>query len=218
MARIIVNGSKVQIASGYATAFALTNISNAATAVVTCGTAHGVGSGDYFEITHCDWSRLAGRAFRAQATSATTITVEGLDTASTALYPSGTITGTAKEVSGWVDVAQVNELSVSGGEQQYAEGQYLDIPLVFRYPTVKSALNVSVNVDDDQSATFWTHVKASESATSNRTMRVVDVNNVPRILCTGIWSRSSAPAVAVNNVLKRQIGVAVAAEVTEYTS
>ena len=98
MARIIVNGSKVQIASGYATAFALTNISNAATAVVTCGTAHGVGSGDYFEITHCDWSRLAGRAFRAQATSATTITVEGLDTSSTAIYPAGTITGTAKEV------------------------------------------------------------------------------------------------------------------------
>src|SRR5574343_1769119 len=101
MARIIVNGSKVQIASGYATAFALTNISNAAPAVITCGTAHGVGSGDYFELTHCDWSRLAGRVFRAQATSATTITVEGLNTASTSLYPAGTITGTAKEISGW---------------------------------------------------------------------------------------------------------------------
>ena len=218
MARIIVNGSKVQIASGYATAFALTNISNAATAVVTCGTAHGVGSGDYFEITHCDWSRLAGRAFRAQATSATTITVEGLDTSSTALYPAGTITGTAKEISGWSAVAQVNELNVTGGEQQYAEGQYIDNPLVFRYPTVKSALNISLNVDDDQSATFWTYVGSSENASANYAMRVIDVNSIPRVVCTGIWSKSAAPAVAINGVLKRQIGIAAAAAVTEYTS
>ena len=218
MARIIVNGSKVQIATGYATAFAITDLSNAATAVITCGTGHGVGSGDYFEITHCDWNRLAGRAFRAVATSATTITVEGLNTASTSIYPAGTITGTAREISGWANVAQVNSLDVTGGEMQYAEGQYLDVPLVFRYPTVKSALNVAINADDDQSATFWTYVGSSESASANYAMRVIDVNSIPRILCTGIWSKSAAPAVAVNNVLKRQVGVAVAAEVTEYTS
>ena len=218
MARIIVNGSQVQIASGYATAFALTNISNAATAVMTCGTGHGVGSGDFFAISHCDWSRLAGRVFRAQATSATTITVEGLNTASTALYPAGTITGTAKEISGWSAVAQVNELNVTGGEQQYAEGQYIDNPIVFRYPTVKSALNIALNVDDDQSATFWTYVNTSDSASSNYAMRVLDVNSVPRMVCTGIWNKSSAPAVAINGVLKRQISVAAANAVTEYTS
>ena len=218
MARIIVNGSKVQVATGYGTAFAITDVSNASTAVATVGTGHGVAGGEYVELTHSVWPSLAGRVFRAVATSSTSITLEGLDTSSTAIYPTWSGTGTGKEVSGWADVAQVNSLDVTGGEQQYAEGQYLDVPLTFRFPTVKSSLNISVNVDDDQSASFWTHVNASEAALSNRAMRVLDVNAVPRIVLTGIWSKSSAPAVAVNNVLKRTIGVAAAAGVTEYTS
>jgi hypothetical protein len=49
-------------------------------------------------------------------------------------------------------------------------------------------------------------------------MRVLDVSSIPRIICTGIWSKSAAPSVAVNGVLKRQISVAVAAAVSEYTS
>jgi hypothetical protein len=218
MARIIVNGSKVQIATGYDTAFAITDISNASTAVATVGTGHGVVGDDFLELTDSVWPSLAGRVFRVAATSATSITLEGLDTSSTAIYPTWSGTGTGKGVTGWADVAQVNSLDVTGGEQQYAEGQYLDVPLTFRFPTVKSALNISVNVDDDQTASFWTHVNASEAALSNRAMRVLDVNSIPRIVLTGIWSKSSAPAVAVNNVLKRTIGVAAAAGVTEYTS
>jgi len=217
MARIIVNGSKVQIATGYGTPVNVTSISNASTAVATVGTSHGIAGDDFVELTHSVWPSLAGRVFRVAATDATSVTLEGLDTSSTAIYPTWSGTGTAKEITGWADIAQVNSLDVTGGEQQYAEGQYLDVPLVFRFPTVKSSLNISVSVDDDQSASFWTHVNASEAALSNRAMRVLDVNSIPRIVATGIWSKSSAPAVAVNNVLKRTIGVAAAAAVTEYT-
>lgn len=218
MARIVVNGSKMQIATGYQTAFTITETSNANPAVATLSASHGVVVGDYVEITSHDWPSLIGRVFRVSAVSVNDVTLEGLNTSDTAKFPAAGGAGGGREVSGWSDVAQINELTVAGGEQQFAEGQYLDSALQFRYPTVKSAVTVTVNVDDDQSLGFWTHVKASESALSNRAFRLIDNASIPRIVATGIWMRSAAPAVSVNGVFKRQVSISVTSDVTEYAT
>jgi hypothetical protein len=218
MSRIIVNGSKVQIASGYQTAFTISAITNAANAVATLSASHGVVANDYIEITSCTWPSLVGRVFKVSALSTNDATLSGCDTSDTAKFPAGTITGGGKEVTAWVDVAQVNELNVSGGEMQYQQGQYLDVPMIFKFPTVTSAIDVSINVDDDQSQAFWSHVISSQNSQANRAMRVIDANAIARIVGTGIWARSAAPAMAQNNVYKRTITVALAAAVTEYSS
>lgn len=218
MARIFVSGSQVQIATGYQTGFTISDITNASPAVATLSASHGVTVGDFVEITSCLWDSLSGRVFRASAVNVNDVTLEGLDTSDTDVYPSGTITGAGKEITGWANVAQVTELNVSGGEQQYGEGQYIDNPLQYRFPTFKTAVTMTVGVDDDQTASFWTHVKSSEGALENRAMRILDKGGVPRVVATGIWAKSAAPAIAINSVYKRQISIALASGTTEYTT
>lgn len=77
---------------------------------------------------------------------------------------------------------------------------------------------MSFGVDDDQSLSYWTQVKAAAAALTARPVRLRDGTGIPRAVGTGIWTFSAAPAVAVNSVLKRQINVAISAAFSEYAT
>lgn len=216
MSRILVNGSNVQIATGYGTAFTISDITNASPAVATLSSSHGVVEGDFIEITSCAWGRLVGRVFRAGTVATNDVQLENLDTTDTDIFPAGTITGGGKEVTGWTTVSQITEMNVTGGEQQFAEGQYMDDPLQYRYPTIKTAVQIAITVDDDQSQSYWSYINASESSLANKAIRFVDANSVPRVVATGIWMKSAAPAMSINGVYKRSVSIALASGVTEY--
>ncbi|MFO0270905.1 MAG: phage tail tube protein [Gemmatimonadota bacterium] len=218
MARIIVNGSVPSIAATFRATATITAITNGANAVATLGAGHGTVVGDFVEIVSSGWSRLVGRVFRVSAVSTNDVTLEGCDTTSTATFPAGQGAGTLRAVLSWTDLQQINELNITGGEQQFQEGQYIDNPLQFRFPTNQTPIDVSFNVDDDQAMTFWTQVRAAAASLANRPIRIRDATGIPRAVGTGVWSFSAAPALAVNQVLKRTINVAMAAQFSEYTS
>jgi hypothetical protein len=218
MARIIVNGSVPSIAATFRTAANITAISNANPAVATLAAAHGTVVGDYVEILSSGWSRAVGRVFRVSNVATNDVTLEGFDASSTATFPAGQGAGQLRAVITWADLQQINELNVTGGEQQFQEGQYIDNPLQFRFPTNQTPIDVSFNVDDDQSMSFWTQVRAAAASLFNRPIRIRDANGIPRAVGTGVWSYSAAPALAVNQVLKRTINVAMAAQFTEYST
>lgn len=218
MARIFVNGSTPSIAATFRTTANITAITNAANAVATLGAGHSTAVGDFVEIISSGWSRLVGRVFRVSAVATNDVTLEGCDTTSTSIFPAGQGTGSLRAVLTWVDLQQINELTVEGGEQQFQEGQYIDNPLQFRFPTNQTPIDVSFNVDDDQAMTFWTQVRAAAASLANRPIRIRDATGIPRAVGTGVWSFSAAPALAVNQVLKRTINVAMAAQFSEYTS
>lgn len=218
MPRIIVNGSIPSIAATFRTTANITGISNAANAVATLAAGHGTVVGDFVEILGSGWSRLVGRVFRVSAVVTNDVTLEGCDTSSTNTFPAGQGAGTLRAILTWTDLQQINELSVTGGEQQFQEGQYIDNPLQFRFPTNQTPIDVSFTVDDDQSMTFWTQVRSAADSLANRPLRIRDAVGIPRAVGTGVWSFSAAPAFAVNQVLKRTINVALAARFTEYQS
>lgn len=218
MARISVNGSIPYIAATYRATTNISALSNAASAVATLGAGHGTVVGEYLEILSSGWSKAVGRVFRVSAVSTNDVTLEGFDTSSTSNYPAGQGTGTARVAQTWAQLQQINEIDITGGEQQFEEGQYIDNPLKFRYPTNKSAIDISFMVDDDQSLSYWTQIKASQAALSNSAFRLTDASGIPRVVCTGIWTYSAGPEAKINNVLKRTINVAAAAALTEYTS
>ncbi|MBX3605371.1 MAG: hypothetical protein KF788_08870 [Piscinibacter sp.] len=218
MSRFYVNGTIPKIAATFrGTQAAITDISNAANAVATLAAAHSYQVGDYVEILTSGWNLLAGRVFRISALSTNDATLEGCDTQDTSKYPASQGAGTSRAVLTWANLQQINELEVSGGEQEFSEGQYIDNPLKFRFPTSQTPIDVRFLVDDDQAAAYWAHVKASRAALANRPLRF-DFPEGGKAAGTGIWTYSAAPAMELNNTRRRTINVAMAAEFTEYTS
>ena len=81
------NGATVAIASGYAAALAISAISNAFPAVATTA-ANTFAIGDFVELTS-GWGNLTNKVVRLSAATATTATLEGIDTTSLVRFPAG---------------------------------------------------------------------------------------------------------------------------------
>lgn len=221
MARKLVNGTIPAIGATFGTSTNITAITNASAAVATFAAGHGIVVGDYVEITASGWPLLAGRVFRASAVSTNDITLLGADTSSTTLYPAGAGAGsTGRRIITWAAIQQVNAdgIKVDGGDQQFTEGQYIDATLQFRYPTLKTPINAEMVVDDDQSLSYWSTVRAAEAALVNQPFRLQYPGGTGFAVGTGIWTVSAAPALTGNSVQKRTINVALASLFTEYTS
>ena len=220
MSRKLVNGTIPSIGATFGTSTNITAITNATAAVATFAAGHGITVGDSVEITSSGWPKLANRVFRASAVSTNDITLEKADTSSTTDYPAGQGAGTGRRIITWAAIQQVNAdgLTVDGGEQQFKEGQYIDSSLQFRFPTLKTPINAAMVVDDDQTLTYWTTVRAAEAALTNYPFRLAYPNGTGFAVGTGIWTVSAAPAMTGNDVQKRTINVAMASLFTEYTS
>lgn len=223
MARKLVNGTVPSIGATFGTVTNITGISNAASAVFSFSAGHGITVGDYFEVLSNGWPQLAGRVFRASAVSTNDITVAGLNTTSTTEYPAAQGSGTGRRVVTWAAIQQVNAdgLTVAGGEQQFLTGQYIDSSLEFRVPVNKSAIDLTMVVDDDQTLSYWTTVRAAEvagGAGTNYPLKLTYPGGGGNAVGAGIWTVSAAPAMQGNNVQKRTIGVAMASVFSEYTT
>lgn len=218
MARKLTNGTTVSIGATFGTTTAITGTSNANPAIATFSAGHGLVTGEYVEILTHDWPQLVGRVFKTSvATNA--ITLVGLDAASTTDYPAGG-TGSGRRIITWVAVQQLNAdgLTIDGGEQQFLDGQYIDSSLMFRIPTNQTPIGVNMVVDDDQSLTYWTTVRAAEVAKTGYPIKLLYPGTTGNAAGSGIWTVSAAPAFTGNNVQKRTIAVSMLSRFSEYTS
>lgn len=220
MARKLVNGTIPSIGATFGTASAISAITNATEAVATFAAGHGIVAGDFVEVTTSGWPLLANRVVRAKLVSTNDVTFEKFDTSNTALFPAGAGAGNGRRIITWAAIQQVNAdgLTVDGGEQQFKEGQYIDSGLQFRFPTLKTPINAAMVVDDDQSLSYWTTVRAAEATLANVPLRLAYPNGTGFAVGTGIWTVSAAPALTGNDVQKRTINVALASLFTEYAN
>lgn len=214
MARKIVNGTLFEIGTTYGSSVNITAATNVSSCVLTLGAGHSVVVNDFVEIITNGWGALIGRVFKVTAVATNDVTI-AFDSSSTAAFPAGQGTGTLRRVTAWAQVQQVNNPQVSGGEQNFGEGQYIDQSVGFKYPTNKSPIDVTFEVDDDQSLAYWTTVKAAQASLGNYALRMTYPGG-GGACGTGIWTYSAAPGLAVNSVQKRTINVALANVFTEY--
>lgn len=156
------NGSTISIATGLAAAKAISALTNADPSVAT-STAHGYSDGDV-AVYEGGWANLDGRVFRVDNSDTNSFAMEGINTTSTTRYPAGAGAGTAKKVSGFVQITGILGTSSSGGEQQFWEGAPLEALRNIRIPTTQSAAGIELTVADDPSAAWYDVVKgAAES-------------------------------------------------------
>lgn len=219
MARKLVSGTIPAIGATFGTSTAISAATNAASCVFTFASGHGITIGDYFEVTALGWPLGANRVFRASAVSTNDITALNFNTSDLAKYPAGAGVGFGRRIITWAAIQQANkdQVTTTGGDQNFEQGQYIDTDLQHEYPTNKNPIRVTFVVDDDQSMTYWTTVRAAEDALTSYPIRLAYPGGSGFAVGTGVWTVSAAPDVS-GFVQKRTITVAMQNKFTEYTS
>ena len=215
MSVAVPNGAIVALAAAYGTPISITALTNANPAVATA-TAHGLTNGDIIEVTS-GWSRLTGKVVRVSGVTSNTFELEGIDTTSTSIYPTGGGTGSVREVTSFTQLSQILSSSSSGGEQQFLDYQFLEADAARRIPTFKNAAGLTFSVADD--ATQAGYILAS-AANDDRLVRAVRVT-LPTgavILYNAYISLNKTPSMTVNELMAVEVTLSLVAEVVRYAS
>jgi hypothetical protein len=215
MAVTLPNGSLVAIASGYGSAKTISAITNANPGVATSA-AHGFTDGDILEVTS-GWSRLTNKIVRVDGSATGTFELEGIDTTSTSVYSAGGGTGTAREITGWTQLAQIVGSTSSGGEQQFLNYQFLEADAESRIPTFKSAAGIQFTVADDPSLPGYILAKAANDDRVPRAIRVT-LSNGAILLYNAYVSLSTIPSLTVNELMTIEVTLSLTAEPVRYAS
>lgn len=215
MAVTLPNGSLVAIASGYGSAKTISAITNANPGVATSA-AHGFTDGDILEVTS-GWSRLTNKIVRVDGSATGTFQLEGIDTTSTSVYSAGGGTGTAREITGWTQLAQIVGSTSSGGEQQFLNYQFLEADAESRIPTFKSAAGIQFTVADDPSLPGYILAKAANDDRVPRAIRVT-LSNGAILLYNAYVSLSTIPSLTVNELMTIEVTLSLTAEPVRYAS
>lgn len=215
MAVSLPNGAVVSIASTYAAAKTITAITNANPAVAS-STAHGLTQGDLVEITS-GWSRLNRRIVRVGTVTADTFQLEGIDTTSTNLYPSGGGAGEAREITAWTQITQMLEFTTSGGEQQFVTYSFLEDDVEHQIPTVKSASSFTMTVGDDASLPWYSVLSAANDDRVPRALRIV-LPSGSFITYDGYVTLNKTPTMTKNEIMGLQATVSLTSEPVRYSA
>ena len=216
MAITLAVGTTVAIASTIGTATTMSAITNASEAVATLESAHGISQGDIFVVTS-GWERLNGRVVRAKTVSTNDVTLEGIDTSDTNLYPAGSGTGSVKEVTAWTNISQITSgIQVSGGDQQFADVTTIADALQKQIPTTRSPINVVLPVFDDPSLAWYSTVRTASETAVATPVRMVFPNS-SRLLASAYWSLQQVPTIE-DNTLRARIDLAFSSVPTRYST
>ena len=210
-------GAQVHFASAVGTNIAMTAVSNASTAVATVGTGHGIVPTDYVVVSDSGWSLLAGRAARVVATASNTVTLEGIDTSSTSVYPAGQGTGTLYKVSTWTQLTQIAGVDSSGGDQNYADSSTLEDVDDKQIPTSRSPVAYTFTVHDDPTLGWYSSLRSVADANVARPMRLSKPSG-GKYLVNGFWAFQENPAISRAETTKVRVVFSASARPVNYAS
>lgn len=213
MAASLPNGAVLSIASLYGAEIIITNITNANPAVASA-VAHGLKVGDIVIITS-GWSKLNGRTVKVTASDTDTFTIGNIDTTNIAQYPTGSGGGSAKPVKEWQQIQQVMNPSMSGGEQQFVQYQYLEEDDQRQLPTYRNAQSITVPIADDERLPHWTVLEKADQGREVQALKLA-LRNGSEIYYNGYVSVSDTPTLTANEIMTRTVTVALDSRPVRY--
>lgn len=221
MAITLSTGATVAVAKTYSPALGTTGVantalSNASECVVTSA-AHTLNIGDYV-VMESGWGLLDQRVCRVKAISAgVSFTLAGVDTSDTNKYPIGTGTGHHRKITAWSQLSQVKAVSASGGAQQFADITSIADTVIRQIPTVKDAVNMTIDVFDDPTLGWYADVVAADTARSPYGP-LMTFPNGSKLVANSYWSIMKVPTMETNQALMTQISLSYAAEPLRYST
>lgn len=161
MSSIFINGTRYSFSKTLAAAAAISAISNANPAVASAVAPPEDGS---ILVLKSAWSNLGETVARSANADTDSFELEGVDTTSTALFPAGGGAGTYQEVDSWVDLDQVRDVVMAGGDQQTFSFQYVEDPTSRQRqkPTFKNAITMTFSLDYDPDKPWYAALIAAD--------------------------------------------------------
>ena len=199
MSARLPDGAIVSLATTMGTAKTVSALTNATPGVAT-STAHGFTDGDLV-IMSSGWSNLNNRVVRVDNSAANAFDIEGIDTSSTTLFPAGSGTGTATEITAFTQITQIMGFQTSGGDQQFTNYSFLEQDFETQIPTITSAQTITIDIADDPSLAGYIALKAAAEARATRGLRIT-MPDGSFILYYGYVSFNETPTVSKGAVMQ----------------
>jgi len=216
MAAVVADGTIVAIASTYGVAKTMSAVTNANPAVATLEAAHGIIVGDIMEMSS-GWPDLDDKILRCSVLSTNDVTLEGFSTSNTTKYPSGSGTGTVREITAFTNIAQILTIATEGGEPRYLDYQFLNELQQRRIPLSKSPLNLTLTLADDITLAQQATIRAAEDGGVPVAMRLT-LPNGSKVYLNGYWTMSNLPGFSSGQINTRTVGFALTSLPTEYAT
>ena len=213
----IVNGAKFAISATLAANSPITAISNAASAVFTAAALPAL---DALVLLHSNWPLLEGRVGKVTASGAGTFAVGGLNTSNVVDFPATEgVPASYQVASGFISLSKITTVEKSGGEQNYAEEQYIDDPTgtQYRFPTFKSAYGFNLVLDYDPDLPWFAALQAADQNKSVVVLRETLPGGAV-ILYTGLISFDDIPSHDINAVMKVTASFSLTARPIRYAA
>lgn len=142
------SGTLLAVASAFAAEKTVSDISNAAEAVVSC-TAHGYSVDDIVQL-YSGWGRLNRRVVRVKSVLADSFVAEDIDTTNTEFFPAGSGGGTVRKVSTFTQVSKYLNPQQSGGDPKNVTVRFMDEDTEVNINDGFTAVTESFEVDADE--------------------------------------------------------------------
>lgn len=215
MSLSLPNGAIHSIATGLAAAIAITALTNAKPAAATAA-AHGLADGDVVVITS-GWPAINGRVARVIDSDAGTFALEGIDTTDLKRFPAGAGIGSVRKVQTWQPITQVIDSSMSGGEQQFYNVQFLeDTGDERQIPTIRSARSTTLQIADDDTLPQYAVLEAADAERKPRPIRLV-LPNGSSIYYAAYVSFNKVPTLTKNQAMALSVALSLDGEPTRYS-
>lgn len=215
MAVIASQGLQLAIASTFGTQFNITALTNAAEGVATLSASHGIVVNDILEVTS-GWRRLTQRVVRAKTVATNDVTLEGINTSSTADYPAGEGVGTGREITAWTTISQLlPDVSVSGGGFRRVDITQIDDIRVKELPILAEGVTLTFSYHWDAALPWRSVVEAAARSGNPTPFRLT--KGTTRLFGNAYWGYNSEPSIA-NGVLVGSIELSSVADIVTYTT
>ena len=161
----VPTGTIFSLATVFAAAKAVSAISNAVEASVSC-TAHGYQVGDIVQL-YSGWGRLNRRAAKVKSVTTDAFVAEGINTTNTEFYPSGSGGGTVRKIITFQQINKILNPSNSGGEAKNITVKFLESDVEENINDGFTAITETFDIDADEfgQASYAALVNLSEVQT-----------------------------------------------------
>ncbi|WWD11000.1 major tail protein [Escherichia phage Phagiculus] len=202
------NGTQIFIQGSAGESVQVTAVSNAAQPVMTVADASDFASGDFIVVESSSWSKLSEKQLRVVSTTATTITVEGIDTSDVMQFPAG---GTAViyKILSWYEMPCIQDVSTDGGEQQFVTYQCLADDREQQIPTYKSAVNTTYTFAHDFTNPIYPILRNYDETGALLAIRAYVPKAGEVRLWTGTIAFNETPNVSVNEIETVSVAITV---------
>lgn len=213
------NGSQIFIGVNMGEPISATQISNADNPVFTTENTQSIKKGAYVLIETSSWGKLVSRVLRVKEVSDNvSVTLEGVSTKDTNVFPEGQSTATFREVKSWVEIPCVQDLAQDGGEQQYYTYQCLADDQEQQLPTYKSAVSLTYTFAHEYDNPIYPILREAEESGDVTALRMY-VPKAKEMRCwAGVLSFNDIPQTTMNEMETVSLSVSLKGRFTFLSS